>query len=427
MTDPVDESPADHEFRLAAARLPGGARGPKPPGVSTSPLGKEMSAELEAAHVQECRDWQATLADNGWAGITWPKEYGGRGGTVAAGAHLRPGGGPLRRLERRVRGRDRRWSVRRSSPTAPRSRRSASSRRMLRGERRLVPALLRARRRLRPRRAHDPRRARRRRVGRQRPEGVDLGRALLRLGHPARPHRLGRAEAPRHHVLPRRHAHAGHRGAAAAPDHRRRALQRGVPHRRAHPGTRTWSARWTAAGASRTRRSRNERHDDRRRRLRHRRSSDCSRSRGTCGATDDPIVRQDLARCYTRFEILKWLGSAGPGRGEGRAAAGPEASVMKLRLAARRAPTATSPSRSRAPTGMLDRRRRHRRRHVAAAVPQPVVASASAAGPSRSSATSSASACSACPAKPAPTRPPLPRPPAQLTRPAAFGACVTEE
>src|SRR4051794_41182377 len=42
-----------------------------------------MSAELEAAHVQECREWQATLAEHGWAGITWPKEYGGRGGTVA--------------------------------------------------------------------------------------------------------------------------------------------------------------------------------------------------------------------------------------------------------------------------------------------------------------------------------------------------------
>src|SRR5687768_7060035 len=26
--------------------------------------------------------WQATLFDNGWAGITWPKEYGGRGGTA---------------------------------------------------------------------------------------------------------------------------------------------------------------------------------------------------------------------------------------------------------------------------------------------------------------------------------------------------------
>ncbi len=32
-----------------------------------------------AAHIQRCRDWQRVLADHGWAGITWPTEYGGRG------------------------------------------------------------------------------------------------------------------------------------------------------------------------------------------------------------------------------------------------------------------------------------------------------------------------------------------------------------
>ncbi len=79
----VDESPADHEFRLAArAFLEAHAR-PRPPGVSSSPLGKEMSPELEAEHVRDGRAWQATLAEHGWAGITWPQEYGGRGGTVA--------------------------------------------------------------------------------------------------------------------------------------------------------------------------------------------------------------------------------------------------------------------------------------------------------------------------------------------------------
>lgn len=83
MTDaPVDESPADQEFRLAAREFLTAHAPPRPPGVSSSPLGKEMSPELEAAHVQECRDWQATLAEHGWAGITWPAEYGGRGGTV---------------------------------------------------------------------------------------------------------------------------------------------------------------------------------------------------------------------------------------------------------------------------------------------------------------------------------------------------------
>jgi alkylation response protein AidB-like acyl-CoA dehydrogenase len=33
----------------------------------------------EAAHLEEARRWQARLADAGWAGITWPPEYGGRG------------------------------------------------------------------------------------------------------------------------------------------------------------------------------------------------------------------------------------------------------------------------------------------------------------------------------------------------------------
>ena len=43
------------------------------------------AAEARAAGadewVQRCKDWQRALYDGGWAGITWPKEYGGRGGT----------------------------------------------------------------------------------------------------------------------------------------------------------------------------------------------------------------------------------------------------------------------------------------------------------------------------------------------------------
>jgi alkylation response protein AidB-like acyl-CoA dehydrogenase len=37
--------------------------------------------EVAADYVRRCREWAATLQDNGWAGITWPTEYGGRGGT----------------------------------------------------------------------------------------------------------------------------------------------------------------------------------------------------------------------------------------------------------------------------------------------------------------------------------------------------------
>jgi alkylation response protein AidB-like acyl-CoA dehydrogenase len=35
-----------------------------------------------AAHVAACKQWQHVLAEHGWAGITWPTEFGGRGGTA---------------------------------------------------------------------------------------------------------------------------------------------------------------------------------------------------------------------------------------------------------------------------------------------------------------------------------------------------------
>ena len=44
-------------------------------------------------HVAAGKAWQRTLYDGGWAGITWPKEYGGRGGTSIAGDDLQPGAG----------------------------------------------------------------------------------------------------------------------------------------------------------------------------------------------------------------------------------------------------------------------------------------------------------------------------------------------
>jgi alkylation response protein AidB-like acyl-CoA dehydrogenase len=37
--------------------------------------------QADAAHVAECKRWQLKLYEGGWAGITWPKEYGGRGGS----------------------------------------------------------------------------------------------------------------------------------------------------------------------------------------------------------------------------------------------------------------------------------------------------------------------------------------------------------
>jgi alkylation response protein AidB-like acyl-CoA dehydrogenase len=43
----------------------------------------DPSPEADAGHVRACKEWQRTLFDGGWAGIAWPKEYGGRGGTPA--------------------------------------------------------------------------------------------------------------------------------------------------------------------------------------------------------------------------------------------------------------------------------------------------------------------------------------------------------
>ena len=36
----------------------------------------------QARHVGAVREWQRTLYEGHWAGITWPKEFGGRGGSA---------------------------------------------------------------------------------------------------------------------------------------------------------------------------------------------------------------------------------------------------------------------------------------------------------------------------------------------------------
>ncbi len=44
--------------------------------------GGSTSSEDNAAYLQYLHDWQRKLYDGGWAGISWPKEYGGRGATL---------------------------------------------------------------------------------------------------------------------------------------------------------------------------------------------------------------------------------------------------------------------------------------------------------------------------------------------------------
>lgn len=41
--------------------------------------GAATDEDLAADYRRRCRAWQQTLADNGWAGLTWPTRFGGRG------------------------------------------------------------------------------------------------------------------------------------------------------------------------------------------------------------------------------------------------------------------------------------------------------------------------------------------------------------
>ena len=43
-------------------------------------MGKTV--ETTAAYHQYLRTWQRTLFEGGWAGVSWPMEYGGRGATL---------------------------------------------------------------------------------------------------------------------------------------------------------------------------------------------------------------------------------------------------------------------------------------------------------------------------------------------------------
>ena len=76
-----DDTPEEAAFRAEARAWLSAHAKPKaaddaPPATLTDAFSPE-----EVAHVARCKEWQATLYDGGWAGITWPKEYGGRGGT----------------------------------------------------------------------------------------------------------------------------------------------------------------------------------------------------------------------------------------------------------------------------------------------------------------------------------------------------------
>jgi alkylation response protein AidB-like acyl-CoA dehydrogenase len=72
-----DETPQEAAFRAECREFLSGHAAEKAPGALRNSMSTLADDELE--HVQSCRDWQRTKAEAGWAGLTWPVEYGGRG------------------------------------------------------------------------------------------------------------------------------------------------------------------------------------------------------------------------------------------------------------------------------------------------------------------------------------------------------------
>ncbi len=75
-----DDTPEEASFRTEARSwLEAHASRRADSGAPRVPIADDAA---QARHVQACRRWQRTLFEANWAGITWPKEFGGRGGTA---------------------------------------------------------------------------------------------------------------------------------------------------------------------------------------------------------------------------------------------------------------------------------------------------------------------------------------------------------
>src|SRR5258706_15515585 len=77
-----EETPEEHAFRDEARAWLEARAKRRQPGTDPEHFysSSDTSEEADAAHVRACKAWQRTLYDAGWAGIAWPKDFGGRGG-----------------------------------------------------------------------------------------------------------------------------------------------------------------------------------------------------------------------------------------------------------------------------------------------------------------------------------------------------------
>jgi alkylation response protein AidB-like acyl-CoA dehydrogenase len=77
--DSADEA----QFRQTArAWLEANAVRPTRPLIAPSAIVAEWAPEVEETKLAEARAWQRRKFEEGWAGVAWPIEFGGRGGTI---------------------------------------------------------------------------------------------------------------------------------------------------------------------------------------------------------------------------------------------------------------------------------------------------------------------------------------------------------
>jgi alkylation response protein AidB-like acyl-CoA dehydrogenase len=77
-----DDTAEEAAFRGEARRWLGAHASRRHQGA-TARVGLPTDEASQRRHVDSCRRWQRTLYEGGWAGITWPTPFGGRGGSPA--------------------------------------------------------------------------------------------------------------------------------------------------------------------------------------------------------------------------------------------------------------------------------------------------------------------------------------------------------
>jgi acyl-CoA dehydrogenase len=79
----IGDSPQERDFRAESARWLSQHAVLRDPAVRAR---QSSTDEEQDIHAQKCRDWQRVLYEGGWAGLTWPKRFGGHGGASWQGA-----------------------------------------------------------------------------------------------------------------------------------------------------------------------------------------------------------------------------------------------------------------------------------------------------------------------------------------------------